>query len=259
MGRNLKCLFLFFFKEIKFRLYKENFGSSFQMSAYPDSVLDSRFRPSTIDEFKKILVLYLWDMFDQDATNITIETRYIRKAVWNNRDAIFRNRAVFHYMIRVLFFDPWTLQANQNVNDVKDKLRDFFLLTMKVLILLLSPQDLLTVKNEWYPNHKISSMVVYFLSNTIVTYNISIYLGRVPARKQKEIEFVNECRERWLSLRGQQAFIGETFLGVLNRLPQDLKGRIVNEADHTDANWTDPTSRQEVLNYINGLEAWHEI
>ncbi len=109
-------------------------------------------------------------------------------------------------------------------------------MTMKVLILSLSPQDLLTVKNEWYPDHKTSSALVYFLSNTVVHYNIRINQGRIPATQGKKRECVNQCSERWHALREQQTSIGEVFLGALHDLPPDLTRRLVNEADLKDAN-----------------------
>ncbi len=77
----------------------------------------------------------------------------------------------------------------------------------------------------------------------------------VRARLERVV--VNLIRERWTEIQPRQQQIHAAIR--FRQISPDLLQTIRQLADHTDTNWSCPTSRNEVVNYINDLNAWNEI
>jgi len=226
------------------------------MDRWGASIFKPTHTPELKQRMKNVFVLYLWDMFYGPEAITNHETIYVRNAVWYYRDLFFRNRAVFHWMISTLFQPLWNLNI-EGGEMLRLRLRDFFRMTMLCFILEFSPQDLARMRREHHPDRRISSIIVKNLSSSVVEYfNRNVDMPET-GRSHLETYFVFACRQRWQDYRPHQEEIHESFRVPM--LPPDITARILREADHTDQIWTPPQSKDEVVEYIEGLNGWNEF
>ena len=229
------------------------------MDRWRVSTLETTYTPELKQRMKNIFVLYLWDMFDGPDAITNTDTIYIRNAIWYYRNLYFRNRAVFHWMINTLFKPFWDLhEAEADGEILRKQLRDFFRLTMLCFILHFSPQDRTNMRYNHHPNPRISTIINHKLSSSLADYHEENHI-RMPDRARDRLEnyFVFECRRNFDFFRAHQEDIHEAFQAPM--LPGDIFARILREADHTDAIWEPPRSRDEVVNYIQELNGWNEM
>ena len=226
------------------------------MAHIPDSIHDFRYPQNEKTRMKEIFILYLWDMFHEPSMHQY--TIYIRNAVWHYRNLLFRNKIVFHWMINILFQEPWRLQEQTDRGLIRKQLRDFFRMTMRELIHRFSPEDLARLNYYTETSPQIAGRVLLYLSSSVADYEHTFSDVDRPGRRERlEEMFYNACQLRWTANRARQAQINAAFRAPM--LPPDIIACILREADHTDTPWVPPGSRDEVITYIEGLNAWEEI
>lgn len=234
------------------------------MSVIPNSIYGTQLPPEFILKMKHIFVTYLWDMFDTPRRELSFseDTIYIRKAVWNNRNAIFQNKAVFHWMIEVLFQRPWSLHEIEESIWLENKLREFFCFIMWGLIVCFSPEDLSKFKTESNPSTRIASILVKRLNILMRMYIDEDSDDYEDQLESLEEDFCEKCNERWQELRRRNDPLRAEIARLSKRYPHfilDMRDRLRKEMDQTDTFWKEPESKQEVWDYINGLSEWSEL
>jgi hypothetical protein len=215
-----------------------------------------RYSPELKQTMKEIFILYLWDMFQEEDTTITQNTVYIRNAVWQYRDLFFRNRAVFHWMIEMLFNDPWSVQLD-NIIIRKKRLRDFFDRVIQGLILNLSSQDLAWNNWQYFPDYQMSSSVISILTRSVSIYHQLSDRSHDHYRTMNEEQCVGICQAKWTEIRPHSRQNTAAFMP--RQLPKDIRAQIRRLADHTDTHWIPPESREQVVKYIEDTYAFNEI
>jgi hypothetical protein len=228
------------------------------MALIPESIYDFRYPENEKEQMKKTFIFYLWGMFNEPGQIMNPHTIYIRNAVWHYRNLVFRNRIVFHWIINVLFQEPWRLQEVQDIVLLRKQLRDFFRMIVNKLIHKFSPEDLGRLNYYTDTNPRIAGRVLHELSLSVADYERTFSdVERQGRRERLEETFYNVCQQRWTAYRERQAQINVGF--VAQSLPGDIFTRILNEADHTDTVWVPPESLEQVTRYIEGLNGWNEM
>jgi hypothetical protein len=128
---------------------------------------------------------------------------------------------------------------------------------MKGLIVNFLHQDLAWNNWQHFPDYPMSSFLISTLTQSVSCYYQLSDRIRDDDRIMQEQQFVAFCQARWTEIRPLSR--QNTAVFMPRQLSPELRAKIRGFADHTDTHWIPPESREQVVQYIEEINAFKEI